>query len=112
MSKKFQDALRGYAHPILKRDGFKCRYCDFDGSAWPNWLFLSWDHLLPIGDPQRDNQDYIVAACRFCNEVHNRTEFDVKDKTPDELVKQKKFFVSRKRDEYKLFWGKEVKSEA
>lgn len=76
----------GYAHEVLKRDGFKCRYCGFDGAQWPNWLHLSWDHLLPVGHPDRDNHDYIVAACRFCNEAHNRTEWNVEGKTPDELV--------------------------
>ena len=30
---KFGDALRGYAHSILKRDDFTCRYCGLDGNA-------------------------------------------------------------------------------
>ena len=105
---KFDDALRGYAHPTLKRDGFQCRYCGLDGTQWPNWLYLSWDHLLPIGHPQRYNPDFIVAACRFCNEAHNRTAFPVEGKSPQELVEQKKPFVLRKRAEYKLFFDKEV----
>jgi len=105
---KFGDALRGYAHTILKRDGFRCRYCGLDGTVWPNWLYLSWDHLLPLGHPQRDNPDYIVAACRFCNEAHNRTRLDVEGKTPDELVEQKKPLVLTKRKEYKAFWEAEV----
>lgn len=108
---KFNDALRGYAHLVLQRDGFKCRYCGLDGSQWPNWLYLSWDHLLPIGHPQRDNPDFIVAACRFCNEAYNRTIFPVEGKTPEELVEQKKPFVLRKRAEYKCFFDKEVKKE-
>jgi 5-methylcytosine-specific restriction endonuclease McrA len=106
----YGDALRGYAHFILKRDGFKCRYCGLDGTQWPNWLYLSWDHLLPKGHPERDNTDFIVAACRFCNEVHNRTDFPVEGKTPEELVEQKKRLILEKRAEYKQFFDKEVKS--
>jgi hypothetical protein len=104
----FSDALRGYAHAILKRDGFRCRYCGLDGTTWPNWLYFSQDHLLPPGHPNRDNPDFIVAACRFCNEAHNRTIWDVEGKTPDQLVAQKKRYVLAKRDEYRRFWEHEV----
>jgi 5-methylcytosine-specific restriction endonuclease McrA len=67
----FTDALRGYAHRVLERDNFTCRYCGLDGRIWPNWLYLSWDHLVPISDPLRDDETYIVAApCRsFTREV-------------------------------------------
>src|SRR6266852_1853147 len=53
---RFDDALRGYAYPIHKRDGFRCRYCGLDGTqTFASWLSLSWDHLLPKGDPRRDD---------------------------------------------------------
>ena len=75
----------------LRRDSFACRYCSFDGSeSFANWLLLSRDHLLPIGHPDRDDDRYIVAACRFCNEAHNRTVFDVDGKTPAEIVEIKR----------------------
>lgn len=105
------ESLRGYAHAVLKRDGFICRYCGLDGAQWPNWLYLSWDHLLPVGHSQRNNPDFIVAACRFCNESCNRTVFPVEGKTPEELVEQKKFYVLKKRAEYKLFFDAEVKRD-
>jgi hypothetical protein len=108
MSQKYIDALRGYAHPVLKRDGFKCRYCGLDGTVFPNWLHLSWDHLLPVGHPKRDDPDYIVAACRFCNEACNRTTWPTDGKTRDELVEQKKPSVLAKREEYREFWQTEV----
>jgi 5-methylcytosine-specific restriction endonuclease McrA len=70
---KYDDALRGYAHRVLERDGFRCRYCGSDGSMYfDNWLALSWDHILPRGHPKRDSQDFIVAACHFCNTADNR----------------------------------------
>ncbi len=73
----FSDALRGYAFRVLRRDGFTCRYCGLDGRvALSNCVRLSWDHLLPHGHPERDDEAFIVAACRFCNETHNRTVFD------------------------------------
>jgi len=106
---KYTDALRGYAHDILKRDGFRCRYCGFDGSKWPNWLYMSRDHLLPPGHPKREDPQFIVAACRFCNEACNRTPFPVVGKTPEELVLQKKQAILAKRKEYHEFFKKEVK---
>jgi hypothetical protein len=108
----FTDALRGYAHAVFRRDGFTCRYCGLDGTIWPNWLYLSWDHLLPVGHPQRNDPTYIVAACRFCNEASNRTKWAVDGKSPDELVEQKKPVVLAVREQYRAFWLEEVKPPA
>ncbi len=105
---KFDDSLRGYAHPTLKRDDFLCTYCGLDGKVWPNWLYFSRDHLFPQGHPKRDNQEYIVAACITCNTFHNRTEFDVEGKTPQELIEQKKPLVPQRRTEYYAFWKEHV----
>ena len=108
MSPKFTDSLRGYAHEVLKRDGFTCRYCGLDGTIWPNWLYLSWDHLLPKGHPQRDDPRFIVAACFFCNVACNRTVWDVDGTTPDQLVEQKRPAVLAVRALYWEFWEQEV----
>ncbi|MCH7997474.1 MAG: hypothetical protein IIB11_06860 [Chloroflexi bacterium] len=106
---KFGDSLRGYAFQTHKRDNFVCVYCGLDGKVWPNWLYLSWDHLLPKGQSRRDAPDYIVTACLFCNYLHNRTRFEVDGKTPIELVAQKRPRVLERRKEYEDFWKKEVK---
>jgi len=106
---KYIDSLRGYAHEILKRDNFVCRYCGLDGKQWPNWLYLSVDHLLPPGHPKREDAQYKVAACRFCNEARNRTPRSVEGKSPDQLVEEKKPDVLDAREEYKRFWEENVK---
>jgi 5-methylcytosine-specific restriction endonuclease McrA len=117
MMTKFDDSLRGYAFPIHQRDGFKCRYCGVDGShSFDTWLKLSWDHLLPKDHPDRDNPDYIVTACSFCNTADNRY-FDLASKrglrfdglTPDELVAQRLPYVQATRQSYWEFWEKQVK---
>ncbi|MFC1896940.1 HNH endonuclease, partial [Thermodesulfobacteriota bacterium] len=101
-----------------QRDGFKCRYCGLDGrESFDNWLSLSWDHLLPKRHSERDNTDYIVTACLFCNAADNHyfqlaekrgTSFD--GKTPDQLVAQRLPYVQRTRKNYHDFWVEEVKS--
>ena len=64
----FNDALRGYAFIIHMRDGFRCAYCGLDGTeSFVNWLTLTQDHLLPKGHRERENKEYIVTACHFCN---------------------------------------------
>jgi len=103
----YNDALRGYAHSVLKRDAFRCRYCGWDGSQWPNWLYLSWDHLLPKGHPQRDDERYIVCACRFCNECCNRTKFQVDGRAPEEIVEAKRAAINKVRNDYFQFWDSE-----
>ena len=43
-----------------------------DGStSFSNWLALSWDHLLPKGHANRDNSEFIVCSCNFCNTADN-----------------------------------------
>lgn len=115
----FTDALRGYAYKIHKRDGFKCRYCRLDGTqSFANWLSLSEDHLLPKGHCDRNNPDYIVTACMFCNTADNRY-FDQAVKrglrfdglTPDELIEQRLSYVMRTRKGYQDFWEKYVRPE-
>jgi hypothetical protein len=116
----FTDALRGYAFPVHERDNFKCRYCGLDGTAsFATWLSLSWDHLLPRGHPERDNLEYIVTACMFCNMADNRyfdnalkrgLQFD--GLTPDELVAQRLSYVKRTRDAYEEFWRQNVSPAA
>jgi hypothetical protein len=114
----FTDALRGYALPVHRRDGFRCRYCGLDGTdSFTNWLSLSWDHLLPKDDPDRDNPDYIVTACMFCNTADNRY-FDLAAKrglqfdglTPAALVAQRLPYVEATRQNYREFWAENVHS--
>lgn len=112
----FTDSLRGYAFPVHERDGFTCRYCGADGTAsFGAWLTLSWDHLLPRGHPNRDDLDFIVTACNFCNTADNRY-FDLASKrgltfddiNPEELVAQRTPYVLATRQRYREFWEQKV----
>ena len=112
----FDDALRGYAFPVHERDSFCCRYCGLDGrTSFSNWLSLSWDHLLPKGSMERDNPDFIVTACMFCNmadkryfEMAERRGLTLEGLTPDELVAQRLPYVELTRQKYREFWNVRV----
>jgi hypothetical protein len=114
----FDDSLRGYAYPIHVRDHFKCRYCGVDGSNdFDTWLTLSEDHLLPRGHPNRNNPDFRVTACNFCNTADNQyfkraaergLKFD--GLSPDELVAQRLPYVLKVREGYRQFWERQVKT--
>jgi hypothetical protein len=113
----FTDSLRHYSFKVHKRDGFKCRYCDLDGTlSFANWLCLSLDHLLPPGHANRNNPDFTVTACQFCNTSDNLyfthaekrgLQFD--GKTPDELIAQRLPYVEKTRASYREFWEQTVK---
>lgn len=111
------ESLRGYAYEIHKRDNFRCVYCGVDGKeSFDVWLTLTVDHLLPKGHPHRDDADYVVTACAFCNVAENRY-FDKAQKlgltfdkrTRDELVEQRRKFVLDRREEFRAFWERDVK---
>jgi hypothetical protein len=113
---KYTDSLRGYAFAVHKRDQFKCRYCGVDGTRlFDTWLSLSWDHLLPIGHPNRDNPEFIVTACNFCNVADNQYFVHAEQRglkfdglSRDELVAQRKPYVMRTRQSYREFWELKV----
>lgn len=48
---------------ILKRDGFKCRYCGIDAVAGP----LQVDHVIPVAEGGSTVAENLVAACSSCN---------------------------------------------
>ncbi len=112
----YSDALRGYGYKVMKRDDFVCQYCGLDGKeSFSNWLNLSLDHLLPKGHPERENAEFHVTACFFCNAADNRY-FDslegrglsLENKTRAELVAQRKEWVERTRQNYRNFWVENV----
>jgi 5-methylcytosine-specific restriction endonuclease McrA len=117
MVRGFDDALRGYAHLVFSRDGFKCVYCGLDGSSsFSAWLSLSWDHLLPKGDPRRDDHEFIVTACMFCNVADNQYFARARErgisftgKSRGELVVQRLPYVERTRAAYRAFWEERVR---
>lgn len=116
----FDDSLRGYSFKIHKQENFTCRYCGADGTkSFDTWLSLSRDHLLPTWHPDRDNPDYIVTACKFCNTADNRYFDQAKERglkfdelTPDELVAQRLPYVQKVRQAYRDFWVKNVNASA
>ena len=114
----YDDALRGYAFEVNKRDNFTCRYCGLDGRAsFSAWLNLGVEHLLPKGHPDRNKPVYMVTACRFCSGADNR-RFMREDggasdgMTPDELVVQRREAVQAVRDDYMTFWADHVQQAA
>lgn len=65
----------------------------------------------------RDNANYIVTACMFCNTADNRY-FDLAEKrgyqfdglTPDQLVAQRLSYVEKTRQSYRNFWEANVRA--
>ncbi len=112
----FDDSLRGYSFKIHQQDNFVCRYCGADGTkSFDTWLTLSSDHLLPKGHPKRNDPDFIVTACNFCNTADNHyfekaeaygLKFD--GLTADELVDQRLSYVHAVRQKYRSFWVENV----
>jgi 5-methylcytosine-specific restriction endonuclease McrA len=58
---------------ILRRDGFKCRYC----GATPQEKELTVDHVKSVADggPLTDPKN-LVTACKDCNGGKGRTSLD------------------------------------
>jgi len=114
--KGFDDSLRGYSFEVHKRDDFMCRYCGLDGAvSLESWLSLSRDHLLPKGHAERENDEFIVTACMFCNTADNRYFENAEERnlqfdgmTQEQLVVQRNEWVQRTRSDYRDFWEKNV----
>lgn len=48
---------------VLRRDGFKCRYC----GAMPPDVVLHLDHVMPVANGGMNSDDNLVTACLPCN---------------------------------------------
>jgi len=103
MPKHPEGALCGYARNVLKRDKYTCTYCHLDGTKFENWVYLSWDHLLPKGHPARDDEEFIVASCTFCNTLCNRTPPKITEGvlTRRDLVERKFALVNERRAQFR-----------
>ena len=101
----FQDSLRGYGRPIFERDKFICAYCGRDHSAFDLWIFLTVDHLLPKDDRRREEVEWKVTACSFCNTAKNRACYPVTDKTkPSDIIEAKRKNITKTIQAYRTFW--------
>jgi 5-methylcytosine-specific restriction endonuclease McrA len=60
---------------IYARDGFKCRYCDLDGTTFPAWEFLQIDHFKPRWKGGTDNPKNLITACIRCNQINGGQDF-------------------------------------
>jgi 5-methylcytosine-specific restriction endonuclease McrA len=83
---------------IFKRDGFRCRYCGFDGTTFENYFFLEIDHINPKG-PRLDPSN-VATACHRCN--------DWKFNDPCANVEEAKAIIARHREANLRYWEKNV----
>ena len=100
---------------VYQRCGFRCVYCGLNGhDSFDNWLHLSKDHLFPQGHEKRDDPEFIVVACRFCNESMNKLFAEQeKEGLPDDrnsLIEWRKNRVLENRRGYREFWLANVAS--
>lgn len=61
---------------VLRRDGFRCRYCGADAAT----ATLEVDHVMPVALGGADDLDNLVTSCGPCNDGKAST-------APDEAVK-------------------------
>lgn len=102
---KYSDSLRGYGRHIFERDKFICAYCGEDHSSFKMWRFLTVDHLLPPGDKDREQSEWKVTACSFCNTARNRTTYEkMETTTPADIIRMKKENIKKTTDAYFSFW--------
>ncbi|MCK6463073.1 MAG: HNH endonuclease [Candidatus Pacebacteria bacterium] len=52
---------------IIRRDGFRCYYCDEYYSANKEWLNMTLDHIIPKSKNGKDTASNLVACCFSCN---------------------------------------------
>ena len=58
---------------ILERDGYRCRYCGFDGNAsFENALVMSVDFVLPRARKGKIDPNNLVACCHPCNTIKGK----------------------------------------
>lgn len=98
--KRYSDSLRGYGHAVYVRDNFTCQYCGFDGRAFPNWLQLSIDHVIPRNSGGLKEVRNLVTSCHACNSMTSRMQFPPGTSTAAALKAKRR----RVRDRHRAFF--------
>jgi len=104
---RYPDSLRGYGHSIHVKCNFTCQYCGYDGRAFPNWLQLTVDHVIPRGSGGTDDDDNKVTACQTCNSITSRMKFPPGTTTKQALDAKRKRVLTRQ-TEFFEFWQDQV----
>ncbi len=94
-------AQDGYGYEVFRRDNWTCQYCGFKGHDAITFRFMSVDHVVRQADGGGDELSNLRAACRACNDYHNRDSFgSFKEKhaaLQASLSEDKAFFEERVR---------------
>lgn len=85
---------------IYERDGFRCRYCGFDGGTFESWPYLVVDHINPVGP--RDDRENLATCCHFCNSM--------KSNDPCDNVEQAKAIIARHLEMNRAYWKQNVEA--
>ena len=83
---------------IYERDGFRCRYCGFDGTSFDSWAFLEVDHIDPGGP--RDDPANLATCCHRCNAW--------KGNDPCTSIEEAREIIGRHRVANLAYWEREV----
>ena len=101
--KGYEDSLRGYGHEAHVKDNFTCQYCGYDGHSFQHWLQLAIDHILPLGQGGKDEENNKITVCQACNSITSRMLFP-DGMSKQEIIYQKKQRVKERQTEYFEFW--------
>ena len=101
--KGYGESLRGYGHATHVKCNFTCQYCGYDGRSFPNWLQLTIDHILPVGQAGTEDGDNKTTVCHACNSITSRMKFS-KGLSKKEIIALKKKRVLERQSEYLDFW--------
>ena len=86
---------------VFQKDGFRCVYCDFDGSGFEGWVFLAVDHFKPRSKGGSDDMANLVTACVVCNNMKGSFEWST--------VAEARTEIGRWRDQMHRYWEEHVK---
>lgn len=86
---------------VFQRDGFKCVYCDFDGTTFEGWAFLVVDHFKPTSLGGGNNLDNLKTACVICNSMKGCNNWDTVEEARENL--------QRWWSQMRTHWEKKVK---
>ena len=86
---------------IYERDGFRCRYCDYDGGTFEGYKYLVVDHIDPTPTGSRDDPSNVATCCQYCNSC--------KGNDPCKTVEQAREIVKRHDTQNRTIWNRDVK---
>jgi|ACXJ01.1.fsa_nt_gi 5-methylcytosine-specific restriction endonuclease McrA len=115
-------SLMGYSRRLFEEYNYTCIYCHkYCGGSFEEWMQLTREHVIPYTQLTGEDQKYrndkrnLRVACKICNNMRTRANFDKYKGMPfeeriDKIIEEKRKIILKRRSEFEKFYNECIRN--